>query len=166
MKKLLLLSATFLALFSCTKTVRDTPSQQITRGLASVTQRTFILDGDSVDVAVLAEPTVICQSYGNGETPQNCNIYINFTCTLSKPVNGFVKVELERNNQPQQEKREVTEPGNDGQDTPDPGAHVFLNIAPNMKKMSFSSTLSNINNQAVPENEFRIVSVTRFTPVD
>lgn len=164
MKKILLIPTLAVAFFSCTKQVdsNSQPVEHVTKGITSVTEKMFYGDqNDSVRLSVSADPSVICKSYGNNEPPQSCNIYVNFTCKLSRPVNSFVRVEIERNNV-----REVTEPPSGTDDVAGAGSRVVLVIAPNTTSKEFTSTFNNLNNISVPDDAFRIVSVTTFMPVN
>lgn len=163
-----LLSALILAsgiAISCTKTAQTSQAvQHVTKGITSVIEKKFSVEGeDSVDFTITANPSVICTSYGNNQSPTSCEINIDFKCQLSRPVNSYVRIELERTNEPELKKQKDKDPDPRSDDLPDPGARVVLVMAPNTTSKTFSSNLQNINNLAVPDNEFRVVSAGVFT---
>ncbi len=118
----------------------------------------FVVNGhDTVVLRLVMSPALVCYSYRNGETPRPCNIFIEFTCTLSQPVNGYVKVDVQRTNMVGMNDPKLV--GSENQ------SGVSFNIAPNTTKYTYRSTLQTDNNQMVAENSFKIdnVSMYRFT---
>jgi hypothetical protein len=174
MRQILLFSILAIATLSCTKSAlhteqKETVSKEINTARDAVPEMSvFFGDETKIKVNVKAEPFVICDSYQDNATPKPCNIYIDFTCTLSQAVNNYVRIEIERSNLVQVDKTDRGE-GDTTVSTPpvfDAGARITLIIPPNAKSMVFRSTLSNPNNSNVPEKEFRIVSAGFYTPMD
>ncbi len=104
------------------------------------------------------EPELTCYSYKNGETPKPCNIFIRFTCTLSKPVNGNVKVDVQKTNLVEPAGRKIQ-----GLETQN---GLAFDMAPNTTRFAYTSSFENNNNQLVPENAFRIERVTFYKKVE
>jgi hypothetical protein len=168
MKQILLISMLAMATVSCTKSVQ--PEQIVNTRLESESQMTaYVGSGaNSALVTVKTEPYVVCESYQDGETPKPCNIFISFTCTLSQPLSNSVRVEIERSNLVQVNPDPAAEGESGGSNPPiyDPGARISLIIPANTTALVFKSTLSCLNNNNSPENQFRIVSAGVYTPMN
>ncbi|MEO8174144.1 MAG: hypothetical protein ABI581_13715, partial [Sediminibacterium sp.] len=119
---------------SCTKTFN--PPQQVadanersTNTVSSPLEKKFVVNGtDTVLLRMVMEPAVVCYSYGRGEAPKPCDIWIDFTCTLSKPIGAYVMVDVQKTNT-----TGVTDPGLEGSETE---AGIVFNIAPNTTKFT------------------------------
>ncbi|MDB5209721.1 MAG: hypothetical protein JWQ30_548 [Sediminibacterium sp.] len=145
---------------SCQKAI-DTQPQPKALELKTMSTETspieakFVVNGhDTVVLQLVMSPALVCYSYRNGETPKPCNIFIEFTCTLSQPVNGYVKVDVQRTNI-----IGTNDPKPSGSENT---AGVSFNIAPNTTRYTYRSTLQTDNNQMVAENSFRIDNVSMY----
>ena len=164
MKKIAIIKYLSISLlfFSCTKTVEnniavDNPSlsKQTNTALQSIY---LVKDLDSTKLTITLNPVVSCYSYKNGETPKPCNILIDINCVLSKPVQGFIKIEIEKVNDNGANKA--------GAGNLDPSQHaIVFNIAPNTTHITLSSTFTNPNNQDVVDT-YRIAHVTVYNIVN
>jgi hypothetical protein len=89
---------------SCNKSA-DTPAQvaisqtKTINSVSSPIEEKFVINGyDTVVLKMVMEPVLSCGSYRQGETPKPCDIFINFNCTLSQPVDGYVAVDIIKKN--------------------------------------------------------------------
>jgi hypothetical protein len=165
MNKILTVVATVCLLaISCRKAIdgpapADLPILRSTNSVSAPLEKRFMVNArDTVILKLVMEPVVICYSYNTGETPKPCDIFIVFTCTLSQPVNGYVKVDIQQKNQ-----IAFTDPKPEGVKNE---AAIVFNITPNTTKFTYRSTLQNNNNIAVAENHFSIENVTFYSKVD
>jgi hypothetical protein len=109
---------------------------------------------DTVVLKMVMEPVLSCGSYRQGETPKPCDIFINFNCTLSQPVDGYVAVDIIKKNT-----SGPTYPALEGGESE---AGLTLNIAPNTTRFTYSSSFRNNNNIMVAANRFSIRKVTFY----
>lgn len=162
-KTLTILVTVCLLAISCRKAVDAPPAAEYpklrsTSSVSAPLESKFLVNGEEVILQMVMEPALVCQSYRNGETPKPCHIFIDFTCTLSKAINGYVTVEVQKTN------REEAEDGKlEGAGT---GDGIAFNIAPNTTKFTFRSSFENNNNLTVAENKFRIEKVGFYKKVD
>lgn len=180
MKKMLLVTLIAISTISCTKSVQlkdealinhplvTEPGKETTTRLESLPEMSAYFGDNRMQVIVKPEPYVSCNSYKNGEAPEPCNIYINFNCRLSKSVNQYIRVEIERNNIVQSDK---PDPGEGDNAVANPqvlqaGARISIIIPPNQTSIIFRSMLLGTNNNSIDRNEFKIVGAGFYTPVN
>ncbi len=130
-------------LFSCNKSL-DKPVETEKRTTLRVSDLVRNLDSTVLTISLV--PEVVCYSYPNGSVPRPCDIFVEIRCVLSRPIRAGINVELTRSNTTGMLKYTV-EP-----------AMIGLYIAPNTRQISFRTTLSNKNNQAVTDT-YRISSL-------
>lgn len=140
--KYLLIACLFL--FSCSKTAEmiQTPEKQQTTH--TFLESTYLVkDLGSTLLKITLEPVLSCYGYVPGQTPRPCDIMIEVTCTLSKPISGAIKVELSR-----MFKADIQSPNGQTETV------IQLNIAPNTKEVIFSSRMT--SNSTELRDIFRI----------
>lgn len=164
MKKILTILVTVCILvISCRKAIdtpltAEDPKLRSTSSVSAPLEKKFLVNGEEVILKMFMEPALVCESYRNGETPKPCNIFIEFTFTLSKPINGHVSVAVQKTNKEEAEDHKL-----EGARTHE---SVAFNIAPNTTKFTFRSSFQNNNNVMVAENKFRIEKVSFYNKVD
>jgi hypothetical protein len=141
----------FSLLASCTKTVEFLPVNKT----ATVPESRYLIKqlGDAV-LTISMEPIITCYGFRKGETPKPCNIYIEITCALSKPVPHSIKIELIKINT--QNAAKLWQPEN--------ANPITLTIVPNTIRAILKSSFTNRDNQTVPDY-FRIASVAVYDQV-
>jgi hypothetical protein len=148
---------------SCNKSL-DTPLQnniipeKATAAKSEPLETKFLLNGDTVVLKLVMEPAVTCYSYKTSETPRPCKIFIQFTCTLSQPVDGYVKVDVQKTN--------IVETGEQKTEGSQTENSLAFNIAPNTTGFIYKSSFENNNNILVAKNAFSIENVTYYKKVD
>lgn len=147
---------------SCRKAIDTPPSAESpklrsTNTASAPLESKFLVNGEEVILKIVMEPALVCESYRNGETPKPCNIFVDFTCTLSQPVNGYVTAEVQKTN------REAADSKLEGAETSE---GIAFNIAPNTTKITYRSAFRNNNNLIVAENRFRIKKVEMYNKID
>ena len=149
---------------SCTKTTdspvpSENPKLRSINSLSAPLEKRFALNGqDTVLLKLVMEPALTCYSYNTGQTPKPCDIFIDFICTLSRPVDGYVEVHIKKNNL-----AEFTNAKPSGTET---DSDVIFNVSPSTTKFTFRSSLRNNSNVTVAENRFRIENVTFYNKTD
>lgn len=141
---------------SCTKSADDhtTLTDQIVKKTNTTLESKYLVkDLGITTVTITLDPMVTCYTYRNGQTPKPCDIFIDITCTLSKPISGAITVELTKLNTLEMERMPTSETN----------GNIVLVIAPNTTKITMSSKMTNPNNQNIPDL-FRMVNVTITQP--
>ena len=142
--------------FSCIKSVDNPASmddERIKKTNTTLESKYLIKDLGITILTITLDPMVTCYTYRNGQIPRPCDIFVDISCTLSKPITSAIRVELSKLNIMEMERapnaREVES--------------VVLIIAPNTTKITMKSTLTNLNNQHIPDI-FRLDNVTIYQP--
>jgi hypothetical protein len=160
--KYFLIIAMLVLSIACTKSVNDPSANdvQVSRSVnTEFTSNDLTRNINGVILKVILEPNVTCYSYRNGETPKPCDIFVNIRCTLSAPINKHVKVEILKTNEVAQNKgSEANAISN--------VSKVVITFAPNTTSLTLNSTISNKNNNHIPEDQFKIGNVTTYTLVN
>lgn len=163
-KILIILVTVCLLAISCRKASdapvpAENPKLRSMNGESDPLETKFVVNGqDTVTLKLVMEPVITCSSYKTGETPKPCNILIQFSCTLSEPVNGYVKVDVQKNN--------IVESGDRLTEGSETGNGLAFSIAPNTTRFVYTSSFQNNNTLEVAENAFRIENVTFYKKVD
>jgi hypothetical protein len=170
MKQILLIGMLAIAGVSCTKSVQNAepPEQPATRLESASGMMAYIGSGENRTlVTVKAEPYVVCESYQAGQDPKPCDIFVSFTCTLSQPLNSAVRVEIARSNLVQVNPDPVEEDSSASNEHRfGPEGHIICTIPANSTTMVFRSTLRCLNNNEIPENQFKIISAGLYKPMN
>lgn len=162
MKIVALLVTVFFLAVSCRKAIdtplaAENPNYRSISNESSRIEKKFVVNGQEIILKMILVPAVVCHSYSRGEAQKPCDIFIDLTCTLSQPVNGYVTVQVQKKN--------TIGPGEPEPKGSKNEASVVLNIAPNTTKFTFRTSFRNNNNMMVDENKFSInnVSYYKFT---
>jgi hypothetical protein len=157
MKKLMVIGL-LVCCISCTKSVTEQNNSDLVKTTTSVLQSKYLIkDLGNTVLTITMEPVVTCYSYANGQTPKPCDIFVSATCTLSNPVNTSIKVVIEKTNIAEEDKNT----SNNVTTTT-----MVVNLAPNTTSLTFKSIFPNLNNQNIPDAQYRIISATEYTMVN
>ena len=164
MRKMMIYILFIVCTIACTKSIHtpDQSEKPVTEPLAIHTNdvlesAALTRDLGPAILKITAEPNVVCYSYQNGEAPKPCNIFVAFNCSLSNPLDRYVKVEIVRTNM-------VTNDKNDA--AVEPLAKMVIIIAPHTTKFTLVSGMTTTDNNHIPEGEFKISDVHWYNQVD
>jgi hypothetical protein len=160
----IILAAVCVLSVSCSKTnetpvTAENPNLRSLSGQSAPLEKRFVVNGrDTIVLKLVMEPAVACYSYKNGETPKPCDIFIDFTVTLSQPVAGYVSIDITKKN--------IATPKDPKPDGATNGTGVVFTLAPNTTRFTYRSSFRNNNNITVAENQFSIENVVCYNKVD
>jgi ABC-type Fe3+-hydroxamate transport system substrate-binding protein len=153
---IILCMAVSMLLFSCTRNV-DTPLEPASID-SSFQKRTIVHDLDSTVLTLTIQPTKVC--FANEPESGPCNLLIDITGTLSRPVSASVRIEVER--------IPLVEVSNDAGTMAEevPGPSLVLNLAPGQTRISSRTSVVINNSPEAIRDQFRLKSVTVYNPID
>ena len=142
MKKLYFIQC-LLVLFlftACTKNVDTVDSTTIVQTVTKFGSKSLVRDlGNNTVLTVTMTPAVTCYSYKNGEIPKPCTILLDVKCTLSKPINHWLKIEINRTLSDQWKLGQFLLPS------------LVVNMSANTEESSMRSNFTNQDNVNVPD---------------
>jgi hypothetical protein len=143
-------------LFSCTRNV-DTPLEPNSVD-SSFQKRTIVHNLDSGVLTVTIQPTKVC--YGTEPESGPCNLFVDITCTLSRPISAAVRTEIER--------MPLVDISDDAGTMAEevPGPAIILNLAPGQTKISSRTSIIINNSPETIRDQFRLKSVTVYNPIN
>lgn len=128
--RLLLLPAIFISLsfFSCVKEI-NTPSETL-RTTNSTEKKNWVINLDSSILTVTINPVLSCYSYANNEAPRPCDVDMELSCSLTRPIAAAIRVEVEKKSI-----MEITQSTSNSANAIAESA-VVINLGPNQRSMS------------------------------
>ena len=131
----------FLFLFTaCTKSVDSVDTITIVSTVTKFASKALVRDlGNNTLLTITMIPVVTCYSYKNGEIPKPCTILLDVNCTLSKPINRWLKIEINRSLCEQWKLGQSILPS------------LVINMASNTTNSSMTSNFTNQDNITVPD---------------
>lgn len=111
--------------------------------------------GNGVVLRVALKPNVVCDP---NDSSKPCITFVDIVCTLSKPVNKYIQVEIIKTNVVEKDK-------NSGAIGSPPETSIMITLAPNTTQLAFGSQIRVSANSIAPD-EFRIGKVMVFEKAD
>jgi hypothetical protein len=141
-----------LFLFSCTKTTEIIQTPE-TRQIHTVLQSSnLVKDLGATILIITIEPVLTCYGVRPGEVARPCDILLEVKCTLTKPINSTIKLELSKLVKVDAQKAGETRPV------------LKVDIAPNTQEIVFKSLIANSSSE-IPDI-FRISDVRIYNKVN
>lgn len=156
MKKLIQLSflTAVMYLTGCTKEVTDPLANVITSTQTEIgTGYILVKELDSTELTIEISPAITCYTYKYGQPLNPCDIRIYFNCNLTKPVNGWLRIDIRKKTSGLL----IGTTNAEISDLPD----IVLNIAPRTTNAYFNSFFKNADLNQVPDI-FRIDQVIMY----